>query len=671
MADAAQLTLILARFEEILTRQTAATDALAAQAALTEARFAQGDANLQSIVTALEARVSESETKLAAALAAVASRMSEMQSSLEQRLSTASTRVDSAMRQMAASAAASANATPGPAPQSATPASSAAPGQVPATTPQTTGSAGHASSGTPDFDPWARAAQAPPLGGVGGPGAAQQFFTGGGDWIKSKDFAQIGTFDGDLNRFADWADRMSAKMNRAHPRLAAMLIWAERQPDQITMEIELNSAEQGLDVVGISGAVYDVLMERTGARLFDKRRNAGAGRGLEFWRILKRDYGMESNNAQMAKLSMYFKPAKCTTVNMLGEALDRWEALGREITQPMSDDFKLLALRELVPKSIVDMMATQVSLQTFSAALMFVRRQVADHRHANQVQIVQRGAQQGPAPMDVSTLWAAIAQLRDGGGSEENAPDDAQLPQSDLDNIIAALKGKGKGKGKESKGKGKGEDRTCYNCGTAGHLSRDCPAPQKHRDAKGTKGQGKGKSWGVHHLGEEHDDGISLGCLMRGETSLNAISTEQPETWEGYEMVEALMDSGAGECVCGPQHFSGIDMKVDPGRAGAGTEYICADGGRIPNMGEKSIPGLSDEGSRLAINFQVTTVDRPLIAVSKLTAAGHDVWFGQHHGVITHGSTGKQTTFAKRNGVYVLRIWAPHAQMTSSGGSRQ
>ena len=153
---------------------------------------------------------------------------------------------------------------------------------------------------------------------------------------------------------------------------------------------------------------------------------------------------------------------------------------------------------------------------------------------------------------------------------------------------------------------GKGEDRDCYNCGVKGHLSRDCPAPPKPKgDGKGAKG--KGKARGVHHLSEERDEGISLGCLM-----LNAVSTTQPEeVWNDYEMVEAVIDSGAGECVCGPQHFPGIDMKVDPARASAGVEYICADGARILNMGEKLIPGLSDEGSRLSINFQVTQVDRP------------------------------------------------------------
>lgn len=69
MAEQQQLQDILVRFEAVLLQQTAATDALAVQAATTEARFSQGEANLQAMVATLEARLLDSETKLAAALA--------------------------------------------------------------------------------------------------------------------------------------------------------------------------------------------------------------------------------------------------------------------------------------------------------------------------------------------------------------------------------------------------------------------------------------------------------------------------------------------------------------------------------------------------------------------------------------------------------------------------
>jgi hypothetical protein len=322
------------------------------------------------------------------------------------------------------------------------------------------------------------------------------------------------------------------------------------------------------------------------------------------------------------------------------------------------------------------MMSTQVALRSFPEAMMYVRRQVAEQRHASQVQQIQRGAHQGPAPMDVSALLAAIANLR--GENTEPPPEDA----SDLDTIIAALKGKGKGKSK-----GKAEDRECYNCGKVGHLARDClasstrqPGYQPKGDGNGKgkgKGDAKGKNWALNNLaeGETATDAqaISLGCLVRApaEAPLKSMAVEKSETWDGYECVDALMDSGAGECVCGPQHFGGVRTRADANRASAGVEYVCADGGRIPNLGEKAINGLSEEGQKLAINFQVTSVDRPLIAVSKLTAAGHNVWFGRDHGVITHGVTGKHTTFLKTNGVYVLKVWVPLPAAAVSGGTRQ
>ena len=103
-------------------------------------------------------------------------------------------------------------------------------------------------------------------------------------------------------------------------------------------------------------------------------------------------------------------------------------------------------------------------------------------------------------------------------------------------------------------------------------------------------------------------------------------------------------------------------------------EYVTADGGRIPNMGEKAVSGLTGDGTKLAINFQVTAVDRPLIAVSKLTAAGYDVHFNKDGGTITHALTGRVTPFVKLRGVYVLKVWVPKAAATEkslSGGTRQ
>ena len=80
------------------------------------------------------------------------------------------------------------------------------------------------------------------------------------------------------------------------------------------------------------------------------------------------------------------------------------------------------------------------------------------------------------------------------------------------------------------------------------------------------------------------------------------------------------------------------------------------------------------------IKFQVTHVDKPLIAVSKLTAAGHKVEFDGDTGSIVNKANGNVTTFIRKNGVYVLQIWVKRHPSTVaairssaplSGGSRQ
>ncbi len=309
-------------------------DALAAQTTATEARFAQGDANVSGVVTALEARLGESEKRLADALTAVSSAMT----GVEQRLHDAEARAQQAALAQPPAAAAP---TQGSMPVPGTPPVQAAPGLA--------GPSGGIAS-----DPWAnfvppgttsaQPTQFTPTGTRAQPSQYQGYAVRGGEGLKSKDFAHIVAFDGDLVKFPDWADRMAAKLGRAHPRLASILTWAEGRSEAITEAVEESMSEPDIDLIEISRGIFDILMERTGPRLFDKRRNAGQGRGLELWRALKRDFGTESTDAQLAKLQLYVKPGKCASVQALGEALDRWEALGRELTRPVDDDFRLLAL---------------------------------------------------------------------------------------------------------------------------------------------------------------------------------------------------------------------------------------------------------------------------------------------------------------------------------------
>ena len=159
-------------------------------------------------------------------------------------------------------------------------------------------------------DPWAEALGSSAFRSTANPLEPQRAPGLGG--LKEKDLSSIDKFDGTMVRYADWADRMLAKLRRQCPGIADVLKWAEEQTEQITQDIEKSHAEFGIDLVDASGVLADLLMAKTTPALYDKRKNAGDGRGLEFWRVLKRDFGMASADAQLAKLQLYMRPVKAT-----------------------------------------------------------------------------------------------------------------------------------------------------------------------------------------------------------------------------------------------------------------------------------------------------------------------------------------------------------------------
>jgi hypothetical protein len=59
------------------------------------------------------------------------------------------------------------------------------------------------------------------------------------------------------------------------------------------------------------------------------------------------------------------------------------------------------------------------------------------------------------------------------------------------------------------------------------------------------------------------------------------------------------------------------------------------------------------------MTWQIANVERPLVAVSHLSAAGNEVTFTKTGGEIVNIATGKKIKIQRKGGVYVLRMWVP------------
>lgn len=123
-----------------------------------------------------------------------------------------------------------------------------------------------------------------------------------------------------------------------------------------------------------------------------------------------------------------------------------------------------------------------------------------------------------------------------------------------------------------------------------------------------------------------------------------------------YRCIEAVLDSGAEETVAPVGLFPG--QSRPSAMSLAGQKYRAANGSRIPNRGEQEVRFETEEGVRAVIPFQLADVERPLLAVSSLTAAGNTVILGDRGGVIRR-SDGQETRVLRRGGTYVLRMWVP------------
>ena len=96
---------------------------------------------------------------------------------------------------------------------------------------------------------------------------------------------------------------------------------------------------------------------------------------------------------------------------------------------------------------------------------------------------------------------------------------------------------------------------------------------------------------------------------------------------EGWMRVDCILDSGASESVCPMSMCPLYPISDSPGSV-SGLHYTSANGGRIKNRGQQTLPVELSNGSRSKVLFQAADVTRPLVSVAAVCATGNVVIFG-------------------------------------------
>ena len=152
---------------------------------------------------------------------------------------------------------------------------------------------------------------------------------------------------------------------------------------------------------------------------------------------------------------------------------------------------------------------------------------------------------------------------------------------------------------------------------------------------------------------------LALLCGDRREEPLVAPVSNH----RGPEIIEAVVDSGAEESVTPPNLFREEVLPSPMSRAGRC--YRAANGSPIPNLGQLLAHFRDENGKACGIPFQVAAVERPLISVSRMAAAGCKVTFMEDYGEILHVASGRRLPLVRRDGVYILEL---HVGAANRGG---
>ena len=125
----------------------------------------------------------------------------------------------------------------------------------------------------------------------------------------------------------------------------------------------------------------------------------------------------------------------------------------------------------------------------------------------------------------------------------------------------------------------------------------------------------------------------------------------------GRVKITAIVDAGAEESVA-PPSIASAPTRPSKGST-QGQTFCAADGGVMPNMGEKALvvtPEFSNKDYQMV--YQITDVTKPLLSVAKMTDNNLDILFIKDGGYVIDAQSGESEAWFPRQGnLYLMNQW--------------
>ena len=106
-----------------------------------------------------------------------------------------------------------------------------------------------------------------------------------------------------------------------------------------------------------------------------------------------------------------------------------------------------------------------------------------------------------------------------------------------------------------------------------------------------------------------------------------------------------------------PPHMAKAYALEESDASRRGTEYECANGHSIPNLGQKRMAIFTAEGTLRGYTSQCADVSKPLQSVRHLVKTGHAVVFDDGGSYIWNKSTGETNNIVDDGINYSMKAW--------------